>query len=52
MGCAEYIRIVVEGKCARIAGNATKLINMLGRTHKQLLWLITKFSTYCPQAGY
>jgi hypothetical protein len=45
MGSAEYIRIVLEGKCARIAGNATKLINMLGRTHKQLLWLITKFST-------
>jgi hypothetical protein len=45
MGSVGYIKIVLADKCARIAGIATKLINTLGRVHKQLLWLITKFST-------
>ena len=45
MGSVGYVKAVLEEKCVRIAAVANTMITKLGRTHKQLLWLLTAFST-------
>ena len=45
VGSKEYIKIVLKDKCARVEAIANKLKNTLGCAHKQLLWLITYYST-------
>jgi hypothetical protein len=45
IGSEEYTKLALAGKCDEIASISSKLINTLGSSHKQQLWLLTLFST-------
>jgi len=45
IGSEGYVRTILARKCDEIAGISDKLINTLGSSHKQALWVLTLLST-------